>query len=153
MNNKTIVDIFVDGARKGWNIAVASIVPNVIMAFAVIQVLKITGLLQLLGNVFAPVMAIFGLPGEAAMVLLAAWIANGGGVGVAASLFTAGTLNDAHVTILLPAIFLMGAQLQFMGRCLGTIGVQSGLYAAYFSISVINAMGAMLLTRLILSFY
>ena len=89
MNNKTIVDIFVDGARKGWNIAVASIVPNVIMAFAVIQVLKITGLLQLLGNVFAPVMAIFGLPGEAAMVLLAAWIANGGGVGVAASSSTA----------------------------------------------------------------
>ena len=153
MNNKTVADIFVDGARKGWNIAVASIVPNVIMAFAVIQVLKITGLLQLLGNVFSPVMAIFGLPGEAAMVLLAAWIANGGGVGVAASLFTAGTINDAHVTILLPAIFLMGAQLQFMGRCLGTIGVQSGLYAAYFSISVINAMGAMLLTRLILSFY
>lgn len=153
MNHKTVVDIFVDGARKGWNIAVASIVPNVIMAFAVIQVLKITGLLQLLGNVFSPVMAIFGLPGEAAMVLLAAWIANGGGVGVAASLFTAGTINDVHVTILLPAIFLMGAQLQFMGRCLGTIGVQSGLYAAYFSISIINAMGAMLLTRLILSFY
>ena len=153
MNNKTIADIFVDGARKGWNIAVASIVPNVIMAFAVIQVLKITGLLQMLGGVFAPVMAIFGLPGEAAMVLLAAWIANGGGVGVAASLFTAGVINDAQVTILLPAIFLMGAQLQFMGRCLGTIGVQSGLYAAYFSISVINAMGAMLLTRLILTFY
>ena len=153
MNNKTVADIFVDGARKGWNIAVASIVPNVIMAFAVIQVLKITGLLQLLGSVFAPIMAIFGLPGEAAMVLLAAWIANGGGVGVAASLFTAGTINDAQVTILLPAIFLMGAQLQFMGRCLGTIGVQSGLYAAYFSISVINAMGAMLLTRLILTFY
>ena len=152
MNNKTVADIFVDGARKGWNIAVASIVPNVIMAFAVIQVLKITGLLQMLGSVFAPIMAIFGLPGEAAMVLLAAWIANGG-VGVAASLFTAGTINDVHVTILLPAIFLMGAQLQFMGRCLGTIGVQSSLYKVYFSISVINAMGAMLLTRLILSFY
>lgn len=153
MNNKTVADIFVDGARKGWNIAVASIVPNVIMAFAVIQVLKITGLLQMLGSVFAPIMALFGLPGEAAMVLLAAWIANGGGVGVAASLFTAGTINDAQVTILLPAIFLMGAQLQFMGRCLGTIGVQSNLYKVYFSISVINAMGAMLLTRLILSFY
>ena len=153
MNNKTIVDIFVDGARKGWTVGVNSIVPNVIMAFAVIQVLKITGLLQLLGNVFAPIMAIFGLPGEAAMVLLAAWVANGGGVGVAASLFTAGTISDVHVTILLPAIFLMGAQLQFMGRCLGTIGVQTRLYAAYFSISIINAMGAMVLTRLILSFY
>ena len=100
MNNKTIADIFVDGARKGWNIAVASIVPNVIMAFAVIQVLKITGLLQMLGGVFAPIMAVFGLPGEAAMVLLAAWIANGGGVGVAASLFTAGTINNDSIVLL-----------------------------------------------------
>lgn len=153
MNHKTIVDIFVEGARKGWNVGVSSIIPNVIMAFSVIQVLKVTGLLELLGMAFAPIMAIFGLPGEAAMVLLAAWVANGGGVGVAASLFTAGVINDVHVTILLPAIFLMGAQLQFMGRCLGTIGVKSGLYTAYFSISVINAMGAMLLTRLILTFY
>lgn len=107
MNHKTIVDIFVEGARKGWNVGVSSIIPNVIMAFSVIQVLKVTGLLELLGKVFSPVMAVFGLPGEAAMVLLAAWVANGGGVGVAASLFTAGVINDVHVTILLPAIFLM----------------------------------------------
>lgn len=150
--SKSLADVFVEGARKGWNIGVSNIVPNVIMAFALIQVFKITGLLTLVGKIFAPVMALFGLPGEAAMVLMAAWLANGGGVGVAAALFTAGTINETHVTMLLPAIFLMGAQVQFMGRCLGTIGVNTKYYPVYFSISIINAMIAMVITRFVLAF-
>jgi hypothetical protein len=32
-----------------------------------------------------------------------------------------GTLNVADITILIPAIFLMGSQLQYMGRLLGVI--------------------------------
>lgn len=152
MASKAITDVFVEGARKGWNIGVSNIIPNVIMAFAVIQILKITGLLALLGKVFGPIMALFGLPGESIMVLLAAWMANSGGCGVAASLFLAGTINETHVTILLPAIFLMGAQLQFMGRCLGTLGAQARFYPAFFAISIVNAAVAMLVMRAILSF-
>ena len=32
-SEKNVIDVFVDGARKGWDIAVTSIVPNVIFAF------------------------------------------------------------------------------------------------------------------------
>ncbi len=70
MGSKSIVDVFVDGARKGWTIGTTSIIPNVLMAFAIIQVLKVTGLLDILGRIFNPVMAIFGVPGEAVMVLV-----------------------------------------------------------------------------------
>lgn len=52
------------------------------MAYALIQVLRVTGVLDLLGNVFAPVMSIFGLPGTAVMVLAGAWLSMGGGMGV-----------------------------------------------------------------------
>ena len=34
--NKLITDIFIDGAKKGWNIAINSTVPNVLMAFVII---------------------------------------------------------------------------------------------------------------------
>ncbi|MDR3560600.1 MAG: YjiG family protein [Negativicutes bacterium] len=146
--NKTLTDVFVDGARKGWNIGVNSIIPNVLMAYALIQVLRVTGVLDLLGNVFAPVMAIFGLPGTAVMVLAGAWLSMGGGMGVAASLFATGVLNPVHLTILLPAIFLMGAQIQYMGRCLGTAGVQSRFYPVLFAISIINAILSMLIMRI-----
>jgi len=119
----------------------------VLMAYAIIQVLRVTGLLDILGKVFAPVMAVFGLPGEAIMVLVSAWLSMGGGVGVAASLLAAGKLTGTHVTILLPAIILMGAQIQYMGRCLGTAGVQTRFYPVLFGISIINALIAMLIMR------
>ena len=144
---KTIVDIFVDGARKGWNVGISSIIPNVLMAFVLIHALRVTGLLDIMGKVFNPVMAIFGLPGQAVMVLIGAWMSMSGGIGVAASLYTSNVLNQTHVTILLPAIFLMGAQVQYMGRLLGTAGVQGRYYPMLFGISILNAIIAMFIMR------
>lgn len=148
MVKKSLADVFVDGARKGWTIGTTSILPNVLMAFALIEVLKVTGLLTIMGKVFTPVMAIFGLPGEAIMVLFGAIMSMGGGVGVAAGLYNAGSLNAAHVTILLPAIILQGALIQYMGRLLGTAGVQPRYYPILFGICFFNAAVAMFIMRL-----
>lgn len=144
---KMITDVFVEGARKGWNIGISSIMPNVLMAFVLIQVLTITGALDLLGKVFGPVMAVFGLPGEAATVLMGAWLSMGGGVGVAVSLFTQGVINGAQVAILTPAIFLMGAQIQYAGRLLGAAEVDSRHYGILFGICILNAFLAMFVMR------
>lgn len=145
--HKTLADVFVDGARKGWNVGVSSILPNVLMAYVLIQILRVTGLLTIMGNLFGPVMAVFGLPGEAIAVLIGSWLSMGGGVGVAASLHASHTLTDTHVTILLPAIFLMGAQIQYMGRLLGTAGVQSRYYPLLFGICILNACISMIIMR------
>lgn len=145
-----ITDIFVAGARKGWNIATTSTVPNILMAFVIIKVLKISGALDLMAGVFEPVMALFGLPGEAAAVLLGGWMSMGGGVGVAVSLFTDGILTGEHLAILAPAIYLMGSQVQYAGRILGVIGTRAKLIPVMIGISVLNAFGAMLLMRVII---
>lgn len=147
MERKTLADVFVDGARKGWNVGVNSILPNLVMAFVLIQVMKVTGLLDIMGKLFGPVMAIFGLPGQAIAVLIGAWLSMGGGIGVAATLFSSKILTAGHVTILFPAIFLMGAQVQYMGRLLGTAGVQSRYYPMLFGICILNACIAMLVMR------
>ena len=81
------------------------------------------------------------------MVLIGAWMSMGGGVGVAASLYAAKVLNPTHVTILLPAIFLMGAQIQYMGRLLGTAGIQGRYYPMLFGISILNAVISMIIMR------
>lgn len=59
---KNIMDMFIDGARRGFTIATTSLLPNVVMAFVIIQALKVTGLLDIVGNVCEPVMALWGLP-------------------------------------------------------------------------------------------
>ena len=145
---KTLPDIFVEGAKKGWNVGISSIIPNVLMAFVLIHALRLSGLLDMLGVLFNPVMGLFGLPGQAVMVLVGAWMSMGGGVGVAASLYAAKILNPTHVTILLPAIFLMGAQTQYMGRLLGTAGIQGRYYPMLFGISILNAIISMIIMRI-----
>lgn len=109
---KNVMDMFIDGARRGFTIATTNLLPNVVMAFVIIQALKITGLLDWVGHICQPVMALWGLPGEAATVLLASLMSMGGAVGVAASLATAGALSGHDVTVLLPAIYLMGNPVQ-----------------------------------------
>ncbi len=144
-----ITDVFVAGARKGWNIAVTSTVPNVMMAFVVIKALQITGILEVMGSVFAPVMGLVGLPGEAAAVLMGAWMSMGGAVGVVISLFDAGLLTGKHIAILAPAIYLMGSQIQYAGRILGVVGTQAKLIPVMIGFSVINAFIAMFLMNIL----
>ena len=107
-NSKPMVtDVFVNGAIQGWNIATHSTIPNVLMAFVIIRILDVSG-----------------LPGEAATILLGGWMSMGGGVGVAVALFDKGAISGQELAICIPAIYLMGSQVQYMGRCLGVIGIK-----------------------------
>lgn len=144
-----ITDVFVAGARKGWNIATSSTLPNVLMAFVVIKALEITGLLKLIGVIFGYVMGVFGLPGEAAAVLVAGWMSMGGGVGAAVTLFDSGVLTGTHLAILAPALYLMGSQIQYAGRLLGVVGTKAKYIPVMMLISVINALIAMLIMRVL----
>lgn len=151
MNEKkkgNVVDAFVEGAKKGYNIAISSTLPNIVLAFALIQLLDITGLLEIIGRMFQPIMVVFGLPGAAATVLMGAWLSMGGGVGIAASLVSTGDLNTNHIPILLPAIYLMGSQVQYIGRIAGTIELPSKYNIHMLIISIINAALAMLVMRI-----
>lgn len=141
-------DIFVIGARKGFNIAINNLLPNVLMAYVIAEILNLLGIMTLLGKVFAPIMGLFGLPGEAITVLLTSWLSASAGTGVAVSLLSKGTLDGHMVTILAPAIFLMGSQLQYMGRLLGVADVPKKYWPLLMLVSIINAMIAMVIMRL-----
>ena len=144
-----LTDVFVSGVKRGWGIATGSMLPNVLMAFILIYVLKLTGILDLLGTLCGPVMKIFGLPGEALMVLLAAWLSMGGGVGVASSLFAAGSLSLHDIAVLAPAMYLMGSQVQYIGRLLGVVGTPGKYIPVMVLISIINALLALLVMQII----
>ena len=148
-----VLELFVEGARRGFTIGTTSLLPNVIMAFVIIRVLEVTGLLKLIGVVFSPVMALWGLPGEAATVLITAIMSMGGGIGVAVSLYVSQHLDAAQVTMLVPAIYLMGNPVQNVGRCLGISGVNTKHYFAIISICIINALASIWAMRIIMMFF
>lgn len=138
-------DIFIIGARKGFNVAINNLVPNILMAYAVAQVLQIMGVMKFLGEVFGPAMVIFGLPGEAVTVILTAWLSSSAAVGLAANMAANGLLDAHAITVLMPCFFLLGAQLQYMGRLLGVADVPKKYWPLLMSASFLNAICAMLL--------
>ena len=141
-------DIFVIGARKGFQVAINNLMPNIMMAYVIAEILNLLGAMQFIGKVFAPMMGIFGLPGEAVTVLLTTWLSSSAGTGVAVSLLTKGILNGTHASILIPALFLMGAQLQYMGRLLGVADVPKKYWPLLMLTSILNACIAMFVMRI-----
>lgn len=148
-SKKMITDVFVEGARKGWNIGAMSTIPNVMMAFIIIKALNITGTLGALGTLFEPLMVLVGLPGEGAAVIMGAIMSMGGAVGMVMGLFSEGILTGEHIAILAPAIYLCGSTIQYAGRILGVIGTRGSLYPVMFGICIANSFMAMFVMNLL----
>ncbi|NLK66564.1 MAG: hypothetical protein GX282_03720 [Campylobacteraceae bacterium] len=148
-DNKLITDVFVDGARKGWDIAVHSTIPNVLMAFVIIYILNKSGLLSIMGKYIGFIMTPLGLPGESIAAFLAAFLSWGGGAGVLVALMQDGTINANDVAVLLPGMALVGSTVQYMGRILGVLGVPGRHYGVLFGICIVNAYLAMLVMSIL----
>ncbi len=140
-------DIFIVGTKKGLNIGLYSLLPNVLMAFVLTYMLQLFGVMKFLGENFGGIMGVFDLPGEALSVLLATWLSCGAGVGVAASLAASGSLNGHDVTILAPAFILMASQIQYMGRLLGVANCPKKYWPVLMLNSVLMACISMILMR------
>ncbi len=133
-------DIFVIGARKGFTVATQNLLPNVLMAYTIAYILTILGVMDFIGKIFGPLMGVFGLPGQAIMVLLTSWLSLSAGTGLAASMIASGVLQGVHVTMLFPACVLMGSQLQYMGRLLGVADVPKKYWPLLMLTSILNAL-------------
>ena len=151
--NTNIVEEFMKGAKKGFYIGAEMIMPAMVMAYALIEFLKITGLMNLIGTVLNPVMGVFGLPGEAIVALLAAFFAKAAGCAAAATLFTEGTIDAAQATILFPACVTMGTLVGHFARIVLVSGANKKFYPVLFAAPVIDAIIVMFLTRLVLLFF
>lgn len=147
--SKNPFDIFIVGLRKGLDIGLYSLLPNVLMAFVLTYMLNLFGVMKFLGDTCGGVMGAFDLPGEAITVLLATWLSCGAGVGVAASLAAAGQLNAHDVTILAPAFILMASQIQYMGRLLGVANCPKEYWPLLMFNSVFMACLGMIVMRFV----
>lgn len=148
-----IFDIFIEGARKGWKIGTQNLVPNILMAYVIAYILNLLGVMAFIGHWFGPIMSVFGLPGQALVVLLTTWLSCSAGVGIAASFYAQGILDGYHLAILMPALLLMASQIQYMGRLLGTADVPKKYWPMLMAISIFNAVVGMLAMKLYMAFF
>ena len=149
---RSLLEEFMFGAKNGFYLDKKKIIPAMIIAYVLITFLKITGLMAIIGNIISPVMAIFGLPGEAIVALISAFFAKAAGAATAATLYADGTINAIQATILFPATITMGTLIGHFVRCVVTSGTNPKHHPLIIAIPIIDAVLSMFLTRMIISF-
>lgn len=148
---KGIIEVFMTGAKKGVYIGFEQILPAMILGYVIVEVLKLTGIIDVLGLVFGPLMGIFGLPGESVVVLLSAFFAKAAGAATAANLYAEGIVNAAQATILLIPSMLMGTLVGHYARIVLVSDTNSKYRSLMLAIPIIDSIVGMLLMRLILT--
>lgn len=148
---KNLIEVFMGGCKKGFYIGVEQILPAMILGYAIVQFLQLTGLVDILGKVFGPVMAIFGLPGEAIVVLVSAFFSKAAGAGTAANMFAEGIINNAQATILIAPCMLMGTLIGHYARIVLVADINPKHRGLMLAIPVIDSILGMFLMRLVLS--
>ncbi|HBK27167.1 MAG TPA: nucleoside recognition protein [Dialister sp.] len=143
----SIPEYFMLGAKKGFYITVELIAPAMVMAYTLITFLKLAGIMPIIGEILSPVMGLFGLPGEASVVLLAAFFAKAAGAATAAGMYMNGTISAVHATILFPACITMGTLIGHFARVVMVAKVRSCYYPIMLATPIVDAMIAMWVTR------
>lgn len=141
---KSIVTSFMDGAKEGFYIGIENILPAMVLGYVIIRFLELTGLVNLIGKVFAPVMGIIGLPGEAAIVLMSAFFAKAAGAATAANLYAAGTINAAQATILVVPCMLMGTLVGHYARIVLVAGTNPKYRSHLLGLPILLSLVGML---------
>ncbi len=149
----SLPEYFLLGAKKGLFITLEVIAPAMVMAYVLVEVLKIAGVMPLIGTLLSPVMAVFGLPGEASVALLAAFFAKAAGAATAASMYAQGILTAEQATILFPACITMGTLIGHFARIVLVCRVRALYYPVLLAMPVVDAVIVMLLTRAVLALY
>lgn len=147
---KSIVEIFMEGSKKGFYVGLNNILPAMVLGFTIVQFLQLTDLVPLLGNVFGPVMSLFGLPGETVIVLVSAFFAKAAGAATAANMYAQGLINEAQATILLLPCMLMGTLVGHYARIVLVANANPAHRLALLLVPIIDTVIGMFLMNLLL---
>lgn len=147
---KNVIEVFMNGCKKGFYIGVELILPAMILGYATVQFLKLTNLVGVLGQVFGPVMGLFGLPGESVAVLISAFFSKAAGAATAANMFTEGIITATQATILIVPCMLMGTLIGHYARIILVADVNAKYRGLMFLVPIVDSIVGMLLMRVLL---
>lgn len=146
-----MIETFLSGAKKGWGIAINTIMPAMVLGYVLVQVFNVTGVMDVLGNICGPIMGVFGLPGEAITVLISAFFAKAAGAATAFNLYQTGVITAAQATICVMPSMLMGTLVGHYARIVLVTETNKKYTLLMFLIPLFDATLGMILMRLILT--
>lgn len=151
-NKKSIIEIFMAGCKKGYYIGVELILPAMIMGYIIVQFLKLTGLVDILGTTCGPIMNIFGLPGESIVAIISAFFSKAAGAATALTLYGEGIITATQATILIIPCMLMGTLVGHYARIVLVADTNPKYRLLLLFVPIFDSIIGMLIMRFILHF-
>lgn len=148
---RSVIDTFLKGCAQGFKVGIENITPAMILGYVLVYILQTTGLMDLLGTIMAPVMALFGLPGEAFAVLISAFFAKASGCATAASMYESGVLTLGQACMMLPACILMGTLIGHYARILLVTESNKKWHGVEIAICLLDAAISLVIMRVLLA--
>jgi len=136
---KGLVQVFLDQGAVGFKLWFEKVCVATVFGYAVVEFLNVTGLMNIISYIFSPIVGILGLPGEAATAILASYMTLPAGCAIAASLVQKGTISMRQLTIMFPMMYAVASNLLYIGRVLGSSGVDARKYPVYIVIGLLCA--------------
>ena len=131
------INIFLNGCQRGLKMWALNILPGTVLGFVIMQVLQVSGILNILSIIFTPLMKPLQLPGEAISAWITAFLSLPGGCAALITLNAQGLLTTRQITIMLPMLFCVAGQIPYIGRILTVFKVKEKKYPVVFCISII----------------
>ena len=145
------IEMFLGGAKKGLGMWFNNMLPSIVIAALFVALIEETGLADILGNLLAPVMGIFGLPGEAAAVWIASFMNMMVGVMSAVTYAQSGVFTAEHCFIMLAMILATTPPAKYV-RMASAGGADSSTLKQCIGLTVLCSIISGLLARLLLLF-
>ena len=134
--NDGFINIFINGCQRGLKIWALNILPGTVFGFVIMQILQVTGFLDILSIIFTPLMKPLALPGEAISAWITALLSLPGGYAALLTLHAQGLLTTRQITIMLPMLFCVATQISYIGRVLSVFEIKEKKYIVVFIISI-----------------
>lgn len=146
----SIVETFLKGCGRGFKVGIENITPAMILGYVLVYILQETGIMKLLGVIMAPVMNLFGLPGEAFAVLISAFFAKASGCATAVSMYESGVLTLGQASMMLPACILMGTLIGHYARIVLVTGTNRKWHGLLIGTCLLDAAVSLIIMRVVL---
>jgi len=147
----SVIDTFLKGCAKGFKVGIENITPAMILGYVLVYILNTTGIMDFLGVIMAPVMGLFGLPGEAFAVLISAFFAKASGCATAASMYQSGILSLGQASMMLPACILMGTLIGHYARIVLVTESNKKWHPMLIAICLFDAALSLVIMKVILT--
>ncbi len=123
-----IYEVFTDGAKEGFKVSI-NIIPYLVAIIVAISMIRASGIIELTGNVLAPILGHFNVPADTIPIMLVRSLSGSAALGIFSDI--AHSLGPNNYATTLAAVMVGSSETTFyvLAVYFGAVGIKKLRYA------------------------